>query len=163
MTEPTVWNRNTNTMKRETIIFCLLFTACRLIASVPDTVMKAIYNEVKTPLKYGLVVAPADNSHKIDCPMVYNEDGKWFMTYVVYNGSDGLNGRGYETWLATSTDLLHWTTLGSGAVVSIQRMGQKPAGGLSGTHRLGVGRLLLDETIQRKALDVVLWRCRYRL
>ena len=121
MTEPTVWNRNTNTMKRETIIFCLLFTACRLIASVPDTVMKAIYNEVKTPFKYGLVVAPADNSHKIDCPMVFNEDGKWFMTYVVYNGSDGLNGRGYETWLATSTDLLHWATLGR--VLSYQTKG----------------------------------------
>lgn len=121
MTESTVWNRNTNTMKRETMIFCLLFTACRLIASVPDTVMKAIYNEVKTPFKYGLVVAPADNSHKIDCPMVFNEDGKWFMTYVVYNGSDGLNGRGYETWLATSTDLLHWTTLGR--VLSYQSKG----------------------------------------
>lgn len=121
MTEPTVCNRNTNTMKRETMIFCLLFTACRLIASVPDTVMKAIYNEVKTPFKYGLVVALADNSHKIDCPMVYNEDGKWFMTYVVYNGSDGLNGRGYETWLATSTDLLHWATLGR--VLSYQTKG----------------------------------------
>lgn len=112
-----MWNSNKKTMKRETIIFCLLFTACQLLASVPDTVMNAIYNEVKTPFKYGLVVAPTDNNHKIDCPMVFNENGKWFMTYVVYNGSDGLNGRGYETWLATSTDLLHWTTLGKGAVV----------------------------------------------
>ena len=34
------------------------------------------------------------------------------MTYVVYNGKDGLDGRGYETWIAESDDLLHWTTLG---------------------------------------------------
>ena len=34
------------------------------------------------------------------------------MTYVVYNGKDGLDGRGYETWLATSDDLLHWQTQG---------------------------------------------------
>ena len=34
------------------------------------------------------------------------------MTYVVYNGKDGTDGRGYETWLATSDDLLQWKTLG---------------------------------------------------
>ena len=79
---------------------------------ISKTVMQKIYEEVKTPYKYGMVVAPADNHHKIDCPMVYQEGGKWYMTYVVYNGKDGTDGRGYETWLATSTDLLHWTTLG---------------------------------------------------
>lgn len=74
--------------------------------------MSAIYSEVKTPYKYGMVVAPEDNYHKIDCPTVFNSDGKWYMTYVCYNGKDGLDGRGYETWLAESTDLLHWKTLG---------------------------------------------------
>ena len=74
--------------------------------------MNAIYEEVKTPYKYGMVVAPTDNYHKIDCPTVFREGEKWYMTYVVYNGKDGLDGRGYETWLAESDDLLHWTTLG---------------------------------------------------
>ena len=74
--------------------------------------MNAIYEEVKTPYKYGMVVAPTDNYHKADCPTIFREGGKWFMTYVVYNGKDGLDGRGYETWLAESDDLLHWTTLG---------------------------------------------------
>ena len=74
--------------------------------------MSTIYEEVKTPYKYGMVVAPSDNNHKIDCPTIYQEGGKWYMTYVVYNGKDGLDGRGYETWLAESDDLLHWTTLG---------------------------------------------------
>ena len=74
--------------------------------------MQKIYDEVKTPYKYGMVVAPEDNYHKIDCPMVYREGNRWFMTYVVYNGKDGTDGRGYETWLATSDDLLQWKTLG---------------------------------------------------
>ena len=74
--------------------------------------MQRIYHEVRTPYKYGLVVAPTDNYHKIDCPTVFREGNKWLMTYVVYNGKDGLDGRGYETWLAESDDLLHWTTLG---------------------------------------------------
>ena len=74
--------------------------------------MQRVYQEVRTPYKYGLVVAPADNYHKIDCPTVFRVDDKWLMTYVVYNGKDGLDGRGYETWLAESDDLLHWTTKG---------------------------------------------------
>ena len=74
--------------------------------------MQHIYQEVRTPYKYGLVVAPTDNYHKIDCPTVFREGDKWLMTYVVYNGKDGLDGRGYETWLAESDDLLHWTTKG---------------------------------------------------
>ena len=74
--------------------------------------MQHIYQEVRTPYKYGLVVAPTDNYHKIDCPTVFREGDKWLMTYVVYNGKDGLDGRGYETWLAESNDLLHWTTKG---------------------------------------------------
>lgn len=74
--------------------------------------MSRIYQEVRTPYKYGLVVAPTDNYHKIDCPTVFRANDKWMMTYVVYNGKDGTDGRGYETWLATSDDLLHWTTLG---------------------------------------------------
>ena len=79
---------------------------------IPAATMQAIYDEVRTPYKYGLVVAPTDNYHKIDCPTVFQQDGKWYMTYVVYNGKEGTDGRGYETWLASSDDLLHWTTLG---------------------------------------------------
>ena len=45
-------------------------------------------------------------------PTVYREGNKWYMTYVVYNGKTGLDGRGYETWLAESDNLLEWKTLG---------------------------------------------------
>ena len=47
---------------------------------ISKQVMQQIYEEVKTPYKYGMVVAPQDNYHKIDCPMVYREGGKWYMS-----------------------------------------------------------------------------------
>ena len=95
------------------VLLFYLFTFLPLLAdgiSLQD--MQRIYQEVRTPYKYGMVVAPTDNYHKIDCPTVFREGDKWLMTYVVYNGKDGTDGRGYETWMAESDDLLHWTTLG---------------------------------------------------
>ncbi len=74
--------------------------------------MQRIYEAARTPYKYGMVVAPQDNNHKFDCPTVFRKDSTWYMTYVCYNGSNGTNGRGYETWIAKSADLLHWQTMG---------------------------------------------------
>lgn len=98
---------------RLVLLSLLIFGGITAFAQkISKNVMQKIYDEVKTPYKYGMVVAPKDNYHQIDCPMVYREGGKWYMTYVVYNGKDGTDGRGYETWLATSDDLLQWKTLG---------------------------------------------------
>ena len=94
------------------IIFTLLHFYIVFADDISKDVMQAIYDEVRTPYKYGLVVAPTDNYHKIDCPTIFREGDKWLMTYVVYNGKDGTDGRGYETWLAESDDLLHWKTKG---------------------------------------------------
>ncbi|MEG1585506.1 MAG: malectin domain-containing carbohydrate-binding protein [Bacteroidales bacterium] len=74
--------------------------------------MAKIYEQIKTPYKFGLVLVPQTNGYKIDCPTVFRKDGKWFMTYLVYNGKSGKDGRGYETWMATSENLLEWKTLG---------------------------------------------------
>ncbi|MBO5002270.1 MAG: beta-galactosidase, partial [Prevotella sp.] len=100
-------------MKRLAIL-SLLITLCinHYASGIGNDVMQRIYKEVRTPYKYGMVVAPADNYHKIDCPTVFRENGKWYMTYVVYDGKDGTDGRGYETWLAESDDLLTWHTKG---------------------------------------------------
>ena len=99
--------------KAITALVALLIVVSAFAADIiPTATMQAIYDEVRTPYKYGLVVAPADNYHKIDCPTVFREGDRWLMTYVVYNGKDGLDGRGYETWLASSDDLLHWKTEG---------------------------------------------------
>lgn len=73
---------------------------------VSTTEMQHIYEEVKTPYKYGLVMVPPDNDHKMDCPSVFKKGKNWYMTYLIYSG------RGYETCLATSKDLLHWQNLG---------------------------------------------------
>ncbi|WP_129717668.1 glycosylase [Pedobacter sp. SYP-B3415] len=96
-------------MKISWLIVILVFLAYpRLYAqkTVSSADMQRIYTEVRTPHKYGLVLVPADTTQKIDCPTIYRRHGKWFMTYLVFNG------RGYETWLATSGDLLNWQTLG---------------------------------------------------
>jgi predicted GH43/DUF377 family glycosyl hydrolase len=92
--------------------FLFLFVIMPVIAwaqrhkVVPQEKMQAIYEEVKTPFKYGLVVVPEHDSVKIDCPSVFRKGNKWYMTYIVFGG------RGYETWLAESKDLLNWSKLG---------------------------------------------------
>ena len=73
---------------------------------VPQQVMQQIYEEVRTPYKYGLVIKPEDDSKKVDCPSVFRKGQNWYMTYIVFDG------RGYETWLAKSENLLDWKTLG---------------------------------------------------
>ena len=100
-------------MRRKYILTILLFFGLICLGQEVDHArMQQIYQAVRTPYKYGMVIAPETNNEKIDCPSVFREDGFWYMIYVRYNGSDGNNGRGYETWMAKSEDLLHWTTLG---------------------------------------------------
>lgn len=99
---------------KKLIVFVLALFSLGMHAQkeVSQSRMQEIYEEAKTPYKYGLVIAPSDNYHKIDCPTVFREGDKWYMTYVVYNGKSGLDGRGYETWIAESDNLLEWRTLG---------------------------------------------------
>jgi predicted GH43/DUF377 family glycosyl hydrolase len=75
-------------------------------SQVAQPVMQKIYAEVKTPYKYGMVITPADSTKKIDCPSVFRKGKNWYMTYIQFTG------RGYETWLAKSKNLIEWKTLG---------------------------------------------------
>ncbi len=91
------------------LVFLVLSAACvrkEQKREITDTVMQEIYEEIKTPYKYGLVMVPPNDSLKMDCPSIFRRDGKWYMTYLMYDG------RGYETWLGESDDLLHWETKG---------------------------------------------------
>ncbi len=81
-------------------LFCQTLTE-----NIPEEVMEGIYLEIKTSYKYGLVVVPPDPTRKFDCPTVFRKGHMWYMTYLVFDG------RGYETWLARSRDLLRWETL----------------------------------------------------
>lgn len=78
-------------------------TVARLVS---ENTMQRIYNEIKTPHKYGLVLIAEDDKKKMDCPAIFRKDNSWYMTYIVFDG------KGYETWLAKSADLLQWKTLG---------------------------------------------------
>ena len=68
--------------------------------------MERVYQEIKTPYKYGIVLQHPDSSKMIDSPTIFRENDTWYMTYIVFDG------QGYETWLAESQDLLHWDTKG---------------------------------------------------
>ncbi len=100
-------------MKRLLIIALFSLSATVFAGTeVPAERMRLVFEEVRTPYKFGLVVAPEQNNSKIDCPTVFREGKMWYMSYLVYNGKEGKDGRGYETWLASSSDLLNWKTLG---------------------------------------------------
>lgn len=97
-----------------TLISHVYISAMHSQIAVPVTqeVMNYVYEQSRTPYKYGMAVAPSTNKQKFDCPTVFRKGDKWLMTFVCYNGSGGTDGRGYETWLAESEDLLHWDIKG---------------------------------------------------
>ena len=63
---------------------------------------------VRTPKKHArLVIAPSYkggtfDSHAVDCPFPFFHDGKYWMTYI------GWDGTGYQTGFASSDDLRNW-------------------------------------------------------
>ena len=73
---------------------------------VPPARMQEIYDEVKTPHKYGIVLR-GEEGQLVDCASVFRRGGHWYMVYV-----GATNKVGYETFLARSADLLHWEKLG---------------------------------------------------
>jgi predicted GH43/DUF377 family glycosyl hydrolase len=90
-----------------------LLVACSIICAasasdVPPERMRAIYEEVKTPYKYGIVI-PAPEGKKVDCPTVFRHGDRWYMVYVQLENEP----QGYTTQLAVSDDLLHWQSKGT--------------------------------------------------
>ena len=71
--------------------------------------MRAIYEEVKTPFKYGIVIEPPEGK-KVDCPTVFRHRGKWYMVYVQLEPPPL---EGYTTQLAESDNLLQWKPRGT--------------------------------------------------
>jgi predicted GH43/DUF377 family glycosyl hydrolase len=88
------------------ILFLVLSFEINAQQNVSQEEMIAVYNEVKTPHKYGLVMVSEKKSKKIDSPSIFRKGNFWYMTYILFDG------RGYETWLAKSKNLLDWITLG---------------------------------------------------
>ena len=100
-------------MKRNTFrryiagaIITILISCQAIVAQVSQKDMQLVYNEVRTPYKYGIVLEAPDSTKMVDSPTIFRAKGKWYMTYIVFDG------RGYETWIAVSGNLLQWKTLG---------------------------------------------------
>lgn len=74
---------------------------------VDAATMQRIYEEVKTPFKYGIVLRGDTTNQLVDCPSLFRSGGRWFMMYVAIT-----DGVGYETFLSRSDDLLEWKKLG---------------------------------------------------
>lgn len=74
-------------------------------AEIPQSEMEKLYDEVKTPYKYGVVLEP-EKGFMLDNPNVFRHGKAWYMLYIVFDK------KGYETHLATSDDLLKWRKLG---------------------------------------------------
>lgn len=73
---------------------------------VPPERMRRVYEEVKTPYKYGIVLQ-GEPGEQVDCPSIFRANGRWYMLFVSIHESIG-----YETCLAVSDDLLRWERLG---------------------------------------------------
>jgi predicted GH43/DUF377 family glycosyl hydrolase len=72
---------------------------------VSQEIMNRIYEQTKTPYKYGIVIK-SESGKKVDCPSLFRRAQKWYMLYIIFDGS------GYETAIAESRDLLNWKPLG---------------------------------------------------
>ena len=75
-------------------------------APVSPAEMQRVYDAVATPYKQGIVLRPPPGG-VVDCASVYRYGSSWYMLYVGNQGKIG-----YETYIARSPDLLHWTPLG---------------------------------------------------
>lgn len=75
-------------------------------SAVTQEEMRAVYEEVKTPYKYGIVVDQL-GGYLVDSPGIFRKDGKWYMVFISQTKK-----LGYETFLAQSDDLLKWEFLG---------------------------------------------------
>lgn len=73
---------------------------------VTQAVMETVFEEIKTPYKYGVVFKHPDSTKLVDSPTIFRENNQWYMTYIVFDG------KGYETWLAESNNLLDWKIKG---------------------------------------------------
>ncbi len=75
--------------------------------SVGRKEMQAVYEQVKTPYKYGVVIEPPAGK-MVDGPTVFRHQGRWYMVYFQLEDKP----TGYTTHLAVSEDLVHWSPQG---------------------------------------------------
>lgn len=75
---------------------------------VPEQIMEGVYNKIKTPYKHGAVLK--FDKDMCDSPGVFNHKGKWYMSFIKI--AYDVKNSGYDSHLATSSDLVNWQYLG---------------------------------------------------
>lgn len=87
-------------------------TVAGLLASGGKTLAATAQDPIapwRTPHKYGKLVIGASHvpgsfdEKAVDCPFVFSANGRFYLTYV------GFDGTGYQTAIAESQDLVHWS------------------------------------------------------
>ena len=53
--------------------------------------MLRVYDEVKTPFKYGVVLTGESPDELVDCPSVFRSGEHWYMLFVAIREEDGLS------------------------------------------------------------------------
>ena len=76
---------------------------------VSDFEMTEIYNKIKTPVKRGAVIKWENDF--TDSPTVFEKDGVFYMYFIAISKDCSVSG--YETHMASSTDLLNWEYKGT--------------------------------------------------
>ena len=95
--------------------------------------MQQIYDEVKTPYKYGLVVTPENESNKIDCPSVFRKGNSWYMTYIQFEeevmkpGWQKVKilqwktfGKNFKLWRYHNADAMEWDANQKAGYIALQ-------------------------------------------
>ena len=59
------------------------------VRAISESEMQRVYDEVKTPYKYGVVLEPASKDEYFDCPNVFRHGDKWYMLYVAIKDKVG--------------------------------------------------------------------------
>jgi hypothetical protein len=52
--------------------------------AVPAEVMNHIYEIIKTPFKYGVVLKGVHPGQKVDSPGIFKHGDHWYMTYITF-------------------------------------------------------------------------------
>lgn len=84
------------------------------VSNVSKSVIDRIYEEIKTPYEYALILRPSAisgnyDSNLVDNPNVFCIPGEDEYVYMTFVGHDG---EGYRTGLARSKDFISWEKLG---------------------------------------------------
>lgn len=83
--------------------------AAGLLAATPSRAATDQVAPYRTPYKYPKLVIGASgvpgsfDEKAVDCPFVFSANGRFYLTYV------GFDGTGYQTGIAESKDLVNWT------------------------------------------------------